>query len=467
VKTIDIEGDFDAWREAARELLANGVPPEMVVWKTDDRRQESLLETLRDDEVPDRSRQQLAVEHPRVPRRFVDVAERVAHHRDPARWPLMYRVLWRITHGEARLMEISIDEDISQLHQMDKSVRRDAHKMKAFVRFRRVDGPEREHFIAWHEPDHLVVPYVAPFFQDRFASMDWTILTPDASVSWDGESLEFGPGVPRSAAPDGDELESLWKTYYRAIFNPARIKLKAMQAEMPQKHWATMPETEVMQDILREAPDRVRKMLEHQPENASSFVPDTTDLRELKRAIRGCTACDLCARANGAVFGEGPSEAAIMLVGEQPGDCEDRDGRPFVGPAGELLNRGLEAAGLAREACYVTNAVKAFKHDERDGKRLHKRPDAYETEICKPWLAAEIRAVRPNIIVALGATAAHSVTGRRVAITRERGEHRSPFSEHCIVTFHPSAVLRVPDQSGKQRRFDQLVEDLASAVQLS
>lgn len=464
MKTVDFEADFDAWREAARVLLGNGVPPEMVVWKTDDRRQESLLETLRDDEVPDRSRQRLSVANPRVPRRFVDVAQRVAHHRDSARWPLMYRVLWRITHGEPRLMELSIDDDITQLHEMDKAVRRDAHKMKAFVRFRRVDGPEREHFVAWHQPDHLVVPYVAPFFQDRFRSMDWTILTPDASVSWDGESLEFGPGVPRSAAPDGDELESLWKTYYRAIFNPARIKLGAMQAEMPQKHWATMPETEVMQEILREAPQRVRDMLENQPENASRFVPDTDDLGELRRAVQTCAACGLCEKSNGPVFGEGPSDARIMLVGEQPGDCEDRDGRPFIGPAGEMLNRGLEAAGLPRESCYVTNAVKAFKHDERDGKRLHKRPDAYETEICKPWLAAEIRAVQPSTIIALGATAAHSVTGRRVAITQERGEHRSPFAEHCIVTFHPSAILRVPDQSGRQRRFNQLVEDLRSVV---
>ncbi len=466
MKTIQFEGDFASWREAARELLGNGIPPEMVVWKADDRRQESLLETLRDPDVPNRSRQRLAVATPKVPRAFVDVAERVAHHRDSARWPLLYRILWRITHGEARLMEVSIDDDMSQLRSMDKAVRRDAHKMKAFVRFRRVDGPEREHFIAWHQPDHLIVPLVAPFFQDRFASMDWTILTPDASVSWADQKLEFGPGVPRSAAPKGDELEVLWKTYYRAIFNPARIKLGAMQAEMPQKHWSTMPETEVLQEILREAPERVRKMLDHSPENASRFVPDTTALDELRRAIEQCDACGLCDRANGPVFGEGPKDARMMLVGEQPGDCEDRDGRPFIGPAGKMLQRGLEAAGIDRSACFVTNAVKAFKHERRDGKRLHKRPDAYETEVCKPWLAAEIRAVQPKTIVALGATAAHSVTGRRVAITRERGQQRSPFAEHCVVTFHPAAILRIPDQSGRQRRFEQLVHDLETAVQL-
>lgn len=463
MKTVEFEGDFVAWREAARELLGNGTPPEMVAWKTGDQRQESLLGTLRDTDIPARSRQQLAVESPRVPRAFVDVAERVAHHRDAARWHLLYRILWRITHGEPRLMEVSVDDDMAQLRAMDKAVRRDAHKMKAFVRFRRVEGPEREHFIAWHQPDHLIVPLVAPFFQDRFASMDWTILTPDASVKWDGDQLDFGPGVPRSQAPKQDELEALWKTYYRAIFNPARIKLKAMQAEMPQKHWSTMPETEVIQEILREAPERVRQMLDHQPENASRFVPDNADLPTLRRAIEDCEACGLCERANGPVFGEGPADARIMLVGEQPGDCEDSQGRPFVGPAGKMLDRGLEAAGIGRSKCYITNAVKAFKHEGRDGKRLHKRPDAYDTEVCKPWLAAEIRAVSPDIIIALGASAAHAVTGRRVAITRERGEQRSPFVEHCVVTFHPAAILRVPDQAGRQRRFEQMVEDLASA----
>ncbi|MGM0558600.1 MAG: UdgX family uracil-DNA binding protein, partial [Myxococcota bacterium] len=212
----------------------------------------------------------------------------------------------------------------------------------------------------------------------------------------------------------------------------------------------------------KSVPRDAHRVKELEP-NASRYVPDADDIPTLRRAVVNCAACGLCERASGPVFGEGPADAHLMLVGEQPGDCDDREGRPFVGPAGRMLDRGLEAAGISRGDCYVTNAVKAFKHEQRDGKRLHKRPDAYDTEICKPWLAAEIRAVSPDVIIALGATAAHAVTGRRVAITRERGEQRSPFAEQCVVTFHPAAILRVPDQAGRQRRFEQLVHDLARA----
>jgi DNA polymerase len=161
---------------------------------------------------------------------------------------------------------------------MEKSVRRDAHKMKAFVRFRTVTGREGEgdHYVAWHRPDHLIVPLVATFFRDRFGVMRWTILTPDASVAWDGSDLTFGPGVPQREAPQPDDLEAMWKTYYASVFNPARIKLSAMRAEMPKKHWPTLPETEIIDDLLRDAPRRVEEMMNRQRRNAKPAAAGMT-----------------------------------------------------------------------------------------------------------------------------------------------------------------------------------------------
>src|SRR5690606_32337568 len=156
------------------------------------------------------------------------LAPRVACHRSPARFDVLYRVLWRLTHGEAHLLADATDDDAACLHAMEKSVRRDAHKLKAFVRFRRVEGPDGEHYIAWHQPDHRVLGLTALFFTRRFTDMNWTIFTPDESATWDGTKLRMGPGVPQSAAPASDELDDLWRTYYANIFNPARVKYRAM-----------------------------------------------------------------------------------------------------------------------------------------------------------------------------------------------------------------------------------------------
>lgn len=445
---------FDGWRTASRELLQEGLPPEAVAFSEAGAAQRSLFGAL-DGAAPPLS----PVHSVRVSKTFVSLARLASFHRDGDRWDLLYRLLWRLTHGAPSLLQDAVDADVARLRAMAKEVRRDAHKMHAFVRFRRVETEDGEHFIAWHRPDHLIVRHVADFFRDRFRGMRWTILTPDESVSWDGARLEFHEGVPRSEAPSGDELEGLWKAYYRSIFNPARIKLKAMQAEMPQKHWATMPETEIIGELLREAPHRVRAMVDAQHETASGFVPDGADLNALRRAVRECEACGLCEQANGPVFGEGLDDAEIVLVGEQPGDREDLEGRPFVGPAGEILDRALELAGVSREALYLTNAVKAFKHEERPEMRLHKKPTAYEIQVCKPWLAAELRAVRPTTVVALGGSAALALSGRKIPVTKERGWGRSPFAERTLITVHPASVLRATG-SRQQAAFDAFVDDL-------
>ena len=198
----------------------------------------------------------------RVPRAFVDLARRVACHRDPQRWALLYRILFRLTHGEAHLLDIAVDPDIHLLTQMDKAIRRDVHKMRAFVRFRAVTAEDGETwYVAWFEPAHHIVEMNAPFFTDRFASMRWSILTPDRCAHWDGSAVQFTPGLTRADAPDADAIEPLWRQYYANIFNPARVKIHAMQKEMPKRYWKNLPEAELIPDLLRQAPGRVETML--------------------------------------------------------------------------------------------------------------------------------------------------------------------------------------------------------------
>lgn len=193
---------------------------------------------------------------------------------------------------------------------------------------------------------------------------------------------------------------------------------------------------------------------------------------QLKRTAKeaaACTRCPLYRHATQTVFGEGPVGAAIMMVGEQPGDQEDRAGRPFVGPAGKVLDRALAAAGIDREEVYLTNAVKHFKNEPRGKKRLHKRPNRYETEVCKVWIDKEISLVRPQLILALGVTAAQSLTGRRtIVLSRERGRVLElPDGRRGMVTPHPSAILRMPDEAARRAGFSALVKDLRMAKQLS
>jgi DNA polymerase len=432
---------FPEFRDVARKLLAADVTPDQVLWK------KSLFEEA----IPQGRRGGLS-----VPREYLDLAELIALYRDPVKWPLLYRVLYRIVHGERQLLKIDIDDDVRQLRLMEKALRRDMHKMTAFVRFRKVD----DHFVAWHKPDHFIVERMAPWFRNRFGNMRWSILTPDKSAHWDLEELSYGPGVPRSEAPDGDVLEELWKDYYRSIFNPARVKVKAMKAEMPVRHWATLPEAEVISDLLLKADARVFEMAKEQKGSAAEFVPISADLTQIRSAAERCRGCSLCEQATQTVFGEGPADATVVMVGEQPGDEEDVKGRPFVGPAGRLLDKALREAGLDRSQIYVTNAVKHFKFEERGKRRIHAKPTGVEVSACRPWLEAELMVIKPKLVVCLGATAAQSLMGRDFRITTERGRffpHR--WARELVATIHPSAILRMPAERYEEE-YGLLVRDL-------
>ena len=453
-----IEPNFSSWRTAARSLLRQNIEPENIFWH--DGSSESLPIFSQPSDVASKP-------SVNVPKKFVQLAQTVSMHRDPSRWSLLYRILFRLTHEQVKLLEISVDDDVHQLLAMEKSVRRDLHKMHAFVRFRKVECDGEEHYIAFHRPDHLIMPAAAPWFAQRFPIMRWTILTPDASATWDLKSLRFGPGVAASPVNE-DEWESLWQTYYSSIFNPARVKIRAMKKEMPVRHWQTLPETQMIDDLLRKAPGRVSEMIRpaETAVSAATFVPKTTELAVLQQAARSCKGCDLYCNATQTVFGRGPANAIVMFVGEQPGDQEDLAGEPFVGPAGQVFDEAMREVGIERDQCYVTNAVKHFRFDLRGKRRIHSKPSARHVSACKPWLEAEVNIVKPQMIVALGATAAQAIMGPQIKITQHHGRifTNCPWTPWFMATIHPSALLRIPDPQLREQSRRDFFDDLRIAA---
>jgi len=255
--------DFEQWRIAARELLGRQVPPIDVEWIGTDARQL----TLEDPTVSlGKAKTRRSGDVIAVPREYLRVAESVACHRDPGRWALLYRLLWRITHGERQLLTVATDPDVAGLEQMHKAIRRDIHKMKAFVRFRETSADDgKTWFIAWFEPEHSIVAAAAPFFSARFANMRWSILTPHRCAHWDTHALTLSPGLEKRPATLVEPMEAIWRTYYASIFNPARLKVAAMQREMPRKYWHNLPEAPLIAGLIHASARRSDAMIAAAP----------------------------------------------------------------------------------------------------------------------------------------------------------------------------------------------------------
>ncbi len=459
--------DFAGFRNAARDLLRRGIAPEHVTWSAS-----SPARDLFEDETAPTCASSAQF---RVPAAFLHLAQSVALHSAADRFALLYRILWRL-RTEPRLLQVSLDTDVARAQLMAKSVHRDIHKMHAFVRFRRVPGAEPRAFVAWFEPQHHIVEAAAPFFVRRFTNTPWAIITPQRRAVWNLEELSFGPGGRRSEVPADDATEDLWRSYYASIFNPARLKVNAMRGHMPRKYWRNLPESPLIPGLIAQSRQRTHTMIEqsvtaparrHERVGRRAPAPGATEPLTLAGQARTCRGCPLWQHATGVVFGEGRSDARVMLVGEQPGDQEDLQGRPFMGPAGQLLDRALAAAGLERSHLYVTNAVKHFKFEPRGKRRLHKTPGQLEIDACHQWLEREIDMVRPALIVALGATAARSLLGKAIAVQDHRGRiapgDQAAGRPALLITTHPAALLRLP-QTERADAFDRLVNDLRLAA---
>ena len=525
--SIMLQGPVDlaGFRSAARRLLAQQVAPEHVSWHSSSMPVQDLFAD------PETSQRPMPVQADggapaiNVPPEFLPLCQSVILHSDANRFGLLYRLLWRLVH-EPGLRHDPLDADRVRAEHLAHAVRRDMHKMKAFVRFTSVQdetfksnptgGPLH---VAWFEPEHHIVEATAPFFARRFTQMRWAILTPECSLDWDyvgpharhsvsslppeGASpalgrpggslgaLTFGPGASKADAPPPDAGEQLWLTYYQHIFNPARLKLKMMQKEMPRKYWKNLPEAQFISELTAQSAQRQGAMIEQTPSTPRRRIPVFKDgsaatartqtalaleqvqrgdkpltLQSLNDAAQRCRNCPIGQHATQAVCGEGPAHARVMVVGEQPGDQEDLRGRPLVGPAGQMFDRALAELGWQRSSLFITNAVKHFKYEPRGKRRMHKTPSQQEAAACAHWLESEIDLVKPEAVIALGATAAASLLGRHVAVMSERGQWCTRADGlRVLVTLHPAALLRTPPEFQAQAYADWL-DDLRQANSL-
>lgn len=466
------ETDFTGWKTAVRRLRIAGVEPASARFVTAGSVQDGLFD------VDGAAGAVPADDAFVVPRAFMETAGDLILHRAPDRFDLMYRLLWRL-RDEADLMRVVSDPDVAAAAERVKNVHRAAHKMKAFVRFRETRDADGERWVAWFEPAHRVLEKTAPFFARRFSTMQWSILTPDGTAHWDGDALTFGPPGRQDEAPQEDEVEDFWRTYYASTFNPARLRTRMMQSEMPKRYWKNLPEASLIPGLVASAATRTEVMVsEPSPPPNEKFQrlraptvdrSSTDDLvaadpADLERGLQNCRRCPLWRDATQGVCGQGPREARLMIVGEQPGDHEDLAGQPFVGPAGQVLDAALAEAGIDRSGVYLTNAVKHFKHEPRGKRRLHKTPNAGEVQACRWWLDQERRLVKPRLILALGATAGLAVLARKPSIMTERGAViDTPDGARALLTLHPAFVLRMPDLEERRRARMALVEDLRMA----
>lgn len=471
--TLDHHADFAAWKARARDMCAARVTPSQVRFVPPDR-QETLLD-FGVIGLPDARRKVVASQD------FMDRAARVVCHTDPARYDRLYRLLWRL-QDQPSLMRNTVDDDVNWINDADKAVRRDQHKLHAFVRFRKVGetAAGRERYMAWFEPSHYIVDLATPFFTRRFPNMDWAILTPYRSAVWNGDTLDFGPGGSKSDVPAEDVVEEQWKTYFSSIFNPSRLKISAMTAEMPKKYWHNLPEAALIPSLIQGAKDREATMIKtlntapNPIAQKATYQPDRTtedisppDIAAIWDQVEACRRCTLWDGATQGVAGVGPLSARLMIVGEQPGDKEDLAGTPFIGPAGELLDKALAEAGLSRDAAYVTNAVKHFKYEVRGQRRIHKNPTASEITACNVWLAREIELVKPEIILCLGGSAARAVHGGPVKVSDHRGQLLSRADgQKTFITTHPSYILRVQQYETTPSAYPQMVAELQKVAAL-
>ena len=246
---------FDEWREQARLCLQEAIKPDQILWQNHDAQDQDLFAGR----TPQNVKQAKGFS---VSKDFVEMARIAACHASPDRFALLYRVLWRLCHENRSLLHYKTDSDILKLTAYARAVHRDAYKIKAFLRFREARTTQSEYFIAWYEPEHYSLELSLPFFQTRFKNMAWSILTPYLAAHWDREVLMLQANPDPASAPKDDDIERYWLTYYATTFNPARPKKAAMLTQMPKKYWKNMPETVLIQDLLRQSEARARRMIE-------------------------------------------------------------------------------------------------------------------------------------------------------------------------------------------------------------
>jgi uracil-DNA glycosylase len=479
MQVIAIDDSYAAWREAALGALASGIAPEQIDWRVDGCDARSAAPALFDDHAP--LPPASAAAKVRISRDLAELLKDAALYRDTARWAFLYRVLWR-WHGGDRSVASPADTDGARLYKMAKSVRRAKHDMIAYVRFRlREPGndapaPDLPEYIAWYEPEHDVLAWSAEHFARRMGRSTWLISTPDSAAWWNGSALrlERRTALPHDHGnPGADEAEALWLAYYRSTFNPARLNETALEQHMPVRFWKGLPEGRLIPSMISEAKSGARRIAQASGVGmlGGKSVPvdarDAQPLRQQPTTLDACRRCTLWQHATQAVEGIGPHDARIMLIGEQPGDQEDLAGKPFVGPAGRLLDVAIERAGLSRDRLYLTNAVKHFKWMLRGKRRLHKTAAQQEIDACGYWLERELERVKPAVVVTLGATALGALLHEKISLSDCIDRTLDVNGMQVIATWHPSYALRQQDDEARESVLAAIASALTRARELA
>lgn len=402
--------DFATWRKASSHFVRAGALPESVVWRVAGAGQDAVWSAEPAQNPPD------APSGLNLSRRFVGVLAQALQAHDPERFATLYRIVYRLAYAGLVLTDTT-DPDLLWLRQALAAVRADTLRFRdAFSTFTAHGDGDVLHCV----PEHYILEANSHYCMERNVR-PWRVVAPYRRMEWAG-GIRFAAGTDTVAEDESVHWQAdgtgIWQGYGLSVFPPQR-----------------------------------------------KDVDTAPTLAALAARAMDCRACALWQPASRTVFGEGPEYARIMLVGEQPGDQEDLQGRPFVGPAGQLLDRALQDAGLRRDQIYVTNAVKHFHFTWNGTRRLHHKPEAEHVAACHVWLDAERRLVRPALLVMLGATAAQSVLQQPVTISRTRSR-LFPLEEQTqgLVTVHPSYLLRLRDEDSKQREYAHFVEDLRLAA---
>ncbi|MFT8418786.1 MAG: UdgX family uracil-DNA binding protein [Acetobacter sp.] len=405
--------DFATWRNATRQYALAGALPDSLRWRVGSVGQDALWTATPATDQPTFSPAL------NLSRRFVGVLGQALQRRDAERFTRLYRIVYRLAHDGLDLTDAS-DPDLMWLRQSVAAVRADTLRFReAFSAF---SASKADSYFCT-SPEHYIVEANSRFCMERNAR-PWQVVTPYRQMEWTGSTLRFAAPTqtqqPDTATQWQMDGTGIWRGYALSVLPPRRNDVEA-----------------------------------------------ATTLAMLGAQAMDCRACALWRPASRTVFGEGPEHAAIMLVGEQPGDQEDQQGRPFVGPAGQMLDKALQEAGIQRDQVYVTNALKHFHFTWNGSRRLHHKPEAEHMAACRVWLDAERRLVRPALLVMLGATAASSVLQKPTTIARTRSRlFPLDGTTQGLVTVHPSYLLRLPDEASRMREYARFVEDLRLAASI-
>ncbi|ASL46005.1 hypothetical protein bAD24_III01315 [Burkholderia sp. AD24] len=476
---ISIEPSFAAWRRAARAVLRQEIEPAQIDWvelegdaaqggSSSEAGQETThAATVGAADVAAASANSAATAPAAIPRELLSRLKAAACYRAPDRWALLYRILWRWTHGERQVIALD-DPDGAQLAHRMQSVNQESEDLVALTLFRRRDPsmglPE---FVGWYEPHHDLLERAAAYFGKRMGDSTWMLATPQGAAFWNGmllrigrpateESTEAAHALPASAmtgeAITSEPTAALWLACYARAFN-------AEAAPVPLRYWRTpaagppLPAHLARERSRLGAQSSVVTVPERPPIEYSAVTPP---LREPTGPLAACRRCALWRNAQQAVAGAGPARAALMVVGEQPGEYENQHGEPFTGPAGQLLDTVLARAGLERSALYLTYAVKHYKWETLDQQRIHRTPAPREVEACQYWLDRELTQIGPRVVVTLGATALKALSGAHVNLSEYLGQTIARDGRLIVPTWHPSYALRTADA--------RLREDIVAAI---